>query len=111
MTETEFNILDALAIYRFLTVKQLHRLQITKNEGYLYALLRDLEKRDWVECIRFGFKGAGLSYVWRLRPLGAQAHAEEAQGEPVAVPRRLSKQDREHCLAVIDFHISVREFA
>src|SRR4051812_45568051 len=106
MTETEFAVLDGLATYRFLTAKQLHRLGVTKNERHIYDVLHELEKRGLIERIKFGFKGAGMAYVWRLVLPGSRAHAEEARCDPVVVPRRLSKNDREHCLGVVDFHIS-----
>src|SRR5438067_70086 len=105
MTETEFAILDALAAFQYLTVKQLHRLKVTKNEMYIYALLEKLESHKLIERMTYGFKGAGKAYVWRLIAPGARAHAEEARGEPVAIPKRLSARDREHALRVVDFHI------
>ncbi|MBF0246942.1 MAG: hypothetical protein HQL36_02555 [Alphaproteobacteria bacterium] len=56
LTETEFAILDALRVYRYLTVAQMLRIGVTKNRSRLYTVLRGFTggKRPFVGVMKHG---------------------------------------------------------
>jgi len=116
LTETEFRILDALRVYRYLTVKQLLRLGVTKNQSRLYTVLQGLKggKRPFVGAMKHGIlPGHGLlPHSHYLTRKGAQLLADALQIDPTEVPYpkcaapiRTHFFHRLHC---VDCEISVR---
>lgn len=119
LTETEFRILDALRVYRYLTVKQLLRLGVTKNQSRLYTVLRGLTggKRPFIGAMKHGvLPGHGrLPHCHYLTRKGAALLAEALQIDPSEVPYPKSAAPIRthffHRLHCIDAEISVRLWA
>ncbi len=116
-TERQQLALEALAEYRFLTVKQMVRLKIGKSEtsirdnilAPLYSRYRaPINKQDVGKFL-------GASYVWSLTAKGARDLAEfwEVPEDKVPFPKggvQFSTQYW-HRIAQIDFHIAVNQWA
>jgi len=119
LTETEFRILKALRVYRYLTAKQLIRLGVTKNQSRLYAVLRGLTggNRPFVGAMKHGvLPGHGrLPHSHYLTRKGAQLLADALQIDPAEVPYPKSAAPIRthffHRLHCIDCEISVRLWA
>lgn len=133
--ELEVRVLEHLATYRFLTIKQLLALGATKHKRHLQATLRALAgihekegrtaprryqpyRKPVVEQMRFGINrevgGGKLPFVYTLTVQGAQLLAELRSDErPVyvsAVPK-FPRQEYRHRLGCTDCHIAVRTWA
>lgn len=119
LTETEFRILDALRVYRYLTVKQLLRLGVTKNQSRLYTVMRGLTggKRPFVGAMKHGIlPGHGrLPHCHYLTRKGANLLAEALQIDAAEVPYPKSavpiRNHFFHRLHCVDCEISVRLWA
>lgn len=119
LTETEFRILEALRVYRYLTAKQMLRLGVTKNQSRLYAVLRGLTggKRPFVGAMKHGvLPGHGrLPHSHYLTRKGAQLLADALQVDPSEIPYPKSAAPIRthffHRLHCVDCEISVRLWA
>ena len=119
LTETEFRILDALRVYRYLTAAQMLRLEASKNRSRLYTVLGELTagKRPFVGVMKHGvLPGHGrLPHTHYLTRHGAELLAEALMVDAAtiaypksAAPIRTHLFHRLHC---IDCEISVRRWA
>lgn len=119
LTETEFRILDALRVYRYLTVKQLLRIGVTKNQSRLYTVMQGLTggKRPFVGAMKHGIlPGHGrLPHCHYLTRKGANLLAEALQIDASEVPYPKSAAPIRthffHRLHCVDCEISVRLWA
>ncbi|TAN56358.1 MAG: hypothetical protein EPN26_03970 [Rhodospirillales bacterium] len=119
LTDTEFKILDALRIFRYLTAEQLLRLKVTAHASHLYPVLRDLAdgKRPWVEKIDHGaMPGVGrIPAAHYLTEQGAKVLAGALGLDPTEVPYPkgvvLVRHGFMHRLHTIDCEIAVRLWA
>lgn len=119
LTETEFRILSALHLYRYLTAAQMLRLGVTRNRSRLYTVLGGLTEgaRPFVGVMKHGvMPGHGrLPHSHYLTRRGAQLLAEALQIDPaeVAYPRSAApiRTHFFHRLHCIDCEISVRLWA
>jgi hypothetical protein len=119
LTDTEFRILDALRVYRYLTAEQMVRLKVTSNSSHLYPVLRELAagKRPWVGKIDHGaMPGVGrIPTASYLTEHGARVLAGALAVEPAEVPYPrgvvLVRHGFLHRLHTIDCEIAVRTWA
>ena len=119
LTETEFRILDALRVYRYLTVAQMVRLGVAAQPSHLYAVLRELtgRKRPWVDRIDHGaMPGVGrIPTAHYLTQHGAKVLADALGTDPGDVPYPkgavLVRHGFMHRLHTIDCEIAVRQWA
>ena len=123
---TAHKALLALATYRFLTVHQMLRLRVAKDEGNLRKNLNRMlsAKRDGTGLSRpkeigvldFGvLVGKGrLSRLYFLTPRGAEALKRADRDAPDAVPVKHAvrfQNDYQHRVSTVDFHITLSQFA
>ena len=132
---TDEAVLKALAVYRFLTPKQLMRLAVTTEKSHLYEVLRRLKAQNpphqtpakgtasikhrspaLVREFRFGpvpTLGRPDS-IYTLTPRGAAVLTEgHRHDQTVQVPRDaiLFTSDYRHRVGCVDFHIALRAWA
>ena len=90
LTDTEFKILDALRVYRYLTADQMIRLRVAAHSSHLYPVLRNLagSKRPWVGRIDHGaMPGVGrIPTAHYLTEAGAKVLAAALGAELAEVP-------------------------
>jgi hypothetical protein len=119
LTDTEFRILDALRLYRYLTVEQMLRVRVASHASHLYATLRNLAggKRPWVGKIDHGaMPGVGrIPTAHYLTEAGAKVLAAALGVELGEVPYPkgavLVRHGFMHRLHTIDCEIAVRLWA
>lgn len=111
-------IMDELAVYQFLTAKQLLTLGVTRDRKRVYEALRALRSRKpkVVEQIEFGAlpKIGTLSALYALTPRGAEILQERyRRSHSVPVHKRVDtfKNQYFHRVATVDFHIATRQWA
>lgn len=119
LTDTEFRVLDALRVYRYLTAEQMVRLRVAAQSSHLYTVLRDMagRKRPWVGKIDHGaMPGVGrIPAAHYLADHGAKVLAGALGVEPAEVPYPkgavLVRHGFLHRLHTIDCEIAVRQWA
>lgn len=119
LTETEFRVLDALKVYRYLTAEQMLRLKVASHASHLYPVLRDMggRKRPWLGKIDHGaMPGVGrLPAAHYLTEHGAKllAGALGAELGDVPYPKGavLVRHGFLHRLHTVDCEIAVRMWA
>ncbi|MGE4281467.1 MAG: hypothetical protein AB7G62_17925 [Magnetospirillum sp.] len=119
LTDTEFRILDALRLYRYLTAEQMLRLKVSAQASHLYAVLREMSarKRPWVGKIDHGaMPGVGrIPAAHYLTEHGARLLAAALGVEAADVPYPkgavLVRHGFRHRLHTIDCEIAVRGWA
>ncbi len=119
LTDTEFKILEALRLFRYLTAEQLLRLKVTAHASHLYPVLRDMAKgkRPWVGKIDHGaMPGVGrIPTAHYLTEHGAKviAGALVLDLQEVSYPKGvvLVRHGFMHRLHTIDCEIAVRLWA
>jgi len=118
LTETQICILEQLHIFRFLTVKQIHTLEVVKNIVTVRRAIKPLSdgKRALVGFVDFGtFPTIGrLSRIYYLSKYGATLLAEALQcpTDEINHPKgvKLFSRDYFHRIATLDLHIIARKF-
>jgi hypothetical protein len=120
LSAVEERILEALAIYRYLTRDQLMRLGVSKDKRHLYTVLGRLQKanrkpREIGELDFGAVPGKGrLSRLYFLTKRGADLlESARKDLEGVAYVQRATKfnQDYWHRVHTVDVHIALRSFA
>lgn len=126
LSPTGFNVLQALNTYRFLTVKQMVRVGVAKDEGNLRKVLAGMvsAKRDAnglprpkeIGMIDFGVlpRIGRLSRLYFLAPEGAGLLSEADRDGPEPKPVRHAvrfQNDYFHRVNTVDFHITLAQFA
>ncbi|MBF0169219.1 MAG: replication-relaxation family protein [Alphaproteobacteria bacterium] len=119
LTDTEFKILDALRIFRYLTAEQMLRFKVAAHASHLYPVLRDLAKgkRPWLGKIDHGaMPGVGrIPAAHYLTEQGAKMLAGALELDPAEVPYPkgvvLVRHGFMHRLHTIDCEIAVRQWA
>lgn len=119
LTDTEFRVLDALRVYRYLTAEQMIRLKVSAQSSHLYTVLRDMagRKRPWVGKIDHGaMPGVGrIPTAHYLTEHGAKVLAGALGTELAEVPYPkgvvLVRHGFLHRLHTIDCEIAVRTWA
>jgi len=111
MAGAALHILQQLAIYRYLTAQQLHRLGVSGGArlDHVWERLRYLERLKLVGRQRFGVdpnEGKMPDVIW-LTARGA----EYVEGATFAGRRPQGGADIRHRLAIVDVHISLRAWA
>ncbi|NVJ92347.1 MAG: replication-relaxation family protein [Methylocystaceae bacterium] len=118
LADSQVFILKALATYRFLTVKQLLKLDYQISRNQLYAKLKPMreEAKPLVKTIDFGsVPGEGrLDAIYCLSTHGAKLVRDLGLAEKdISFPKRVTtfKNDYHHRISCVDFHISLNAFA
>lgn len=119
LTDTEFKVLDALRVYRYLTAEQMVRVRVASNLSHLYPVLRNMagRTRPWVGKIDHGaLPGVGrLPAAHYLTQHGAKVLAGALGAETADVPYPkgavLVRHGYMHRVHTIDCEIAVRLWA
>jgi len=117
--ETNFQVLQFLATYKFLTVKQFIQLGLARHRESVHRILSrfDRSRQKLVDKKDLGaIPGQGrLPIVYYLTKLGAHTLAEYPRVDPseIAYPKSVNffKKDFEHRQYAVDFHIALRQWA
>lgn len=114
---TEIKILEALAVYRFMTAEQLARVGAAART-HIHDTLRTLSRRKphMVHMLDFGVRqGIGrLARLYALTPHGASVIADyDAAFGDLLTHRHLNAfaEQYEHRVGCVDFHIRLRQWA
>ncbi len=120
MSESELKILESLARYKYLTVSQMHTLNIIKNKNGLYERLRKLKGRSkpYIEKNIFGvYPGKGrLEDFYYLTIPGQKFLIEnlDLEQEDIKLPKGTSSlfaRDYFHRFETINFYIYLDKWA
>jgi len=118
LADSQIFILKSLATYRFLSVKQMLRLDYQISRNQLYTKLKSMREgaKPLVKTIDFGSTpGVGrLDAIYCLSPHGARVLQDlEAGVSNINFPKRVTafKNDYYHRIYCVDFHIAVNAFA
>ncbi|TAN72757.1 MAG: hypothetical protein EPN20_03525 [Magnetospirillum sp.] len=119
LSDTEFQILDALRVYRYLTAEQLLRLKVAAHASYLYRVLRTLieGRRAWVGRLDHGaMPGVGrIPTAHYLTEAGAKTLAAVIGCETADIPYPrgavMVRHTYLHRLHTVDCEIAVRTWA
>lgn len=119
LTDTEFRILDALRVYRYLTAEQMLRAKVAAAVSHLYKVLREMNgrTRPWVGKIDHGIMPGGgrIPAAHYLTEHGAKVLAGALGVEPAEVSHPkgavLVRHGFMHRLHTVDCEIAVRLWA
>ncbi len=118
ITQTQTNFLQLLAKYKFLTVSQLHLLQVVKHKVSIYRVLNNLKdgSKPLISYQDFGFnpRHGKLEQILYLSKYGKKFLIEELGMEEYQIKmpssNTLINQDYHHRIWTIDFHIQLDLF-
>ena len=117
-TRTQERVLEALAVYRFLTSAQMQRVGVAKQRSDIYRALKDLRKRKRASIVAFPppppVPHGKLAGFYALTQDGADVLNERRpENERVEVHRKYNdfKSQYLHRLATVDLHIALRAWA
>lgn len=112
-------VLEKLALYRFLTAAQMQAAGVKTEQSHLYSVLRQLARTRPALVMRLDFgvlpSVGKLSAIHYLTPKGAATVAEYYRLDPSEVkhPKRVAtfRQDYFHRLALVNLHITARTWS
>lgn len=113
-------ILCSLRQHHFLTTTQLERFHFTGHDSprtaarlcrRVLARLHELRVIEHLERRIGGVRAGSASYVWRVGLIGDRLLRLHDIGQPRARRKEPSLHHLQHCLAVADAHLALRELA
>jgi len=117
VTPTTHNVLEALALYRYMTPAQMLSAGVTKDRSHLYENLRRLSRGQGspIGAMDFGtLAGHGrLPVVYYLKKKGAEILADATQRDNIEYTKHRAKyhNDYFHRIDSVDSHIIIRKWA
>jgi len=113
-------VLATVQAHRFLTTRQIERFHFAAHEQpetagricrRVLGRLHELRVLEHLERRIGGMRAGSASYVWRVGLLGDRLLRLDAAGQPRARRKEPSLRLLEHCLAVAEVHLTLRELA
>lgn len=118
--ERDRGILDSVAAHRFLTTYQIQRLHFshhTSPEASSRICRRVLQRLHQLRVLEHlerrvgGVRAGSASYVWRVGLLGDRLLRLDTADQPRRRRKEPSLRHLEHCLAIADSHLMLRDLA
>lgn len=120
LAERDRAILGSVAAHRFLTTQQIERLHFsdhTSPEAASRICRRVLQRLHQLRVLEHldrrvgGVRAGSASYVWRVGLLGDRLLRLESSAQPRGRRKEPSLRHLEHCLAIADTHLTLRDLA